>query len=215
MARKAKKRASTAGGKAKRTRSSPRDPRTRILAAALRLAAEDGWGHVGMADITEAAGLDLDDVRAVFASKSAIVAAFFGDIDEAVLASGDPDAGESARDRLFDILMRRFDALEAHKKAVASILGDLASRPAAALGAAPRFMCSMARMVEAAGLSARGPCGIARTKGLALVYANAVRVWLGDDSADMAVTMAALDKGLRQAEKAVNLCRRMAPTAAA
>jgi hypothetical protein len=74
-------------------------------------------------------------------------------------------------------------------------------------------MCSMARMLEAAGLSARGPVGAVRTKGLAVVYANAVRAWLGDDSTDMASTMAALDKGLRQAERAADLCRRLARTA--
>lgn len=225
MARKAKKRASPAGDKAKRKASAARrgggrakatgDPKARIVAAALRLAAEDGWGQVSVADIAEAAGLGLDDVRAVFASKPAIVAAFFHGIDDAVLAGGDADAGDSARDRLFDVLMRRFDALDPHKRAVASILGNLACRPAAALGAAPRFVCSMARMVEAAGLSARGPCGAARTKGLALVYANAVRAWLRDESADMAATMAALDKGLRQAERAASLCQRMASAAAA
>jgi len=225
MARKAAKRTSAKGSKAKSTASSrrrggarskaPRDPRARVLKAALDLAATDGWGSVDMADIAAAAGMAPDDVQAVFASKAAIVAGFFGDVDDAILAGGEPDAGDTARDRLFDVLMRSFDALQPHKSAVASILGHLACRPVAAISASPRFICSMAGMVEAAGLSARGPCGALRTKGLALIYANALRAWLRDNSADMAATMAALDKGLRQAERAASLCQRLGPASVA
>ena len=43
-------------------------------------------------------------------------------------------------------------------------------------------------------------------KELALVYLNALRVWLADDTEDMAKTMAALDRGLRQAEMLIRLC---------
>ncbi|MEE8202227.1 MAG: hypothetical protein V3R74_00575 [Alphaproteobacteria bacterium] len=42
---------------------------------------------------------------------------------------------------------------------------------------------------------------------MAAVYLAALCVWLGDDSEDMARTMAALDKRLRQAESLVMLCR--------
>ena len=62
-------------------------------------------------------------------------------------------------------------------------------------------------MLEAAGLSSSGLIGALRAKGLALVYGEAFRVWLGDDSKDMAKTMAALDRALRRAERIVCLCR--------
>ena len=76
---------------------------------------------------------------------------------------------------------------------------------------APRFLHSMAWMVEAAGLSSAGLSGAVRTEGLALVYLNALRVWLADDTEDMAKTMAALDWGLRQAEMLMHLCGFGAP----
>ena len=69
----------------------------------------------------------------------------------------------------------------------------------------------MARVLEAAGLRASGPFDLFQAKGLALVYADAFRVWVRDDSPDQARTMAALDRGLRRAEKTVRLLRRIRP----
>ena len=62
-------------------------------------------------------------------------------------------------------------------------------------------------MLEAAGVSVSGVFGAARVKGLVVVYANAFRVWLNDSTEDMAKTMAALDKGLRLAERMEKACR--------
>jgi hypothetical protein len=72
----------------------------------------------------------------------------------------------------------------------------------------------MAAMLEAARVGAGGLKGALRAKGLAGVYLATFRVWLLDDSADMAKTMAALDGYLRRIE---GLLRRFAgrPGAAA
>ncbi len=67
---------------------------------------------------------------------------------------------------------------------------------------------------QAAGLSSAGLAGAVRTEGLALVYLNALRVWLADDTEDMEKTMAALDWGLRQAEMLMRLCGFGAPPGA-
>ena len=49
--------------------------------------------------------------------------------------------------------------------------------------------------------------GIIRVKGLAAIYLSVLRVWLNDDSEDMAQTMSALDRALRRAEFLLGLCR--------
>ncbi len=188
------------------------DKPERVISAALDLAAGEGWRSVAMAAIAAKAGLTLAQVHGAFPSKAAIVEGFLGRIDAQVLAGGegdgdgDEDAGDSARDRLFDVLMRRFDALNPHTAAVAAIIRDSVADPPALMAGAPRFLHSMAWMVEAAGLSSAGLSGAVRTEGLALVYLNALRVWLADDTEDMAKTMAALDWGLRQAEMLMHLC---------
>ena len=62
-------------------------------------------------------------------------------------------------------------------------------------------------MLEAAGVSSSGLFGALRVKGLAMIYAEAYRVWLGDDSKDMAKTMATLDRALGRVERLISLCR--------
>ena len=178
----------------------------RIVDAALALASERRWREVALADIAERAGVALVDVYRHCPSKAAAVAAFLRRIDAAVLAGTRAEDGEQeARDRLFDVIMRRFDALQPYKQAVASILADTPADPVAALCGARPFLRSMAWMLEAAGLSATGLAGRLRVHGLALVYGTTLRVWLNDDSADLARTMAALDRNLRRAESLIKL----------
>ncbi len=172
----------------------------RVIEAALALAAASGWRQLGLAGIAEKAGLTMAELRSVFPSKAAILAGFVRRTDERVLAGGKAE-GSTARDRLFDVLMRRFDVLQPDRSAVRAIIRDSLCDPLAVLCQGPMLLCSMASMLEAAGLSSAGLNGALRTKGLALVYLVALRAWLKDDSTDLAKTMAALDRGLRQAEK--------------
>ncbi len=180
----------------------------RVIDAALALAAERGWRDLAVADIAEAAGVSLTDFYANFRSKEAILTAFSRRIDAQVLAGDDPDlAAQPVRDRLFDVLMRRFDALAPHRGALRAILRDSRADPLAAVCGALALRRSMACMLEAARLGASGLRGLARVKGLTAIYIVTLRGWLDDDSADQARTMAALDRRLAQAERLIRLCR--------
>ncbi len=183
------------------------DVSDRILSAALELAAAGGWRSLSLAEIAGKAGVSLAEVHAAYPTKASILAGFIARIDRQVLAGGTTEKEDSVRDRLFEVLMRRFDALTPHKDAVAGILRDLPSNPAAVLATAPQFANGMAWMVEAAGLSSSGLRGAIRVNGVTLIYLNTLRVWLRDDSADMARTMASLDQGLRRAESLIRCCR--------
>lgn len=204
MAKKTRKKTVGPTSKARgKTRGKPNVP-DRIIDAALALAAGRGWRRARLSDIAVEAGVTLAELRGVFSSKAAIVNGFVRRTDERVLAAG-PAEGSSARDRLFDVLMRRFDVLQPDKKAVAAIVRDALCNPLAALCHGPGLLASMAWMLEAAGLSSAGPAGMLRAKGLSLVYLAALRAWLGDGGADLAKTMAVLDRGLRQAETVVSV----------
>ena len=183
-----------------RTKGRARDPRKSILAAALDLAAARGWRDLPLAAIAAEAGVGLAQMLEAFPSKTALVRGLLADIDARVLAGGEVDADATYRDRLFDVLMRRFDALAPHKEGVAAIVRDSALDPAFAACVGPRLMGSMGWMLEAADVPSSGVAGLARSKGLALIYVSAFRIWLGDDTPDMARTMAALDRGLARAE---------------
>ncbi|MBL4720797.1 MAG: TetR/AcrR family transcriptional regulator [Alphaproteobacteria bacterium] len=174
-----------------------------ILNCAMDAAAAQGWASLTLRDISSAAEMSLANVHALYPTKHHILRAFIRAVDAAVLAGDDPandDNDESPRDRLFDVLMRRFDALNEHRNAVLSIMDAHACDPFAALALAPRILCSMGVMLEAANISANGLSGAIRTKGLLAVWVATLRVWRKDDSADMAPTMAALDRNLKRAE---------------
>jgi hypothetical protein len=201
---------------AKKPRGTKRkDPAERLREAALAFAAEGRWADVALAEIAGRAGVPIAETYAIYASRNSVLGGIIGSFEETVLKGTGPDlAGEPARDRLFDVLMRRFDAMQPHKEALATIMQDLARDPLAGLCTLPRLGLSMAVMLEAAGLSAEGLRGRLRVKGLSALYLSTLRVWFRDDSDDLSKTMAALDRGLLRIDRAVGCCRGLGRRAA-
>ncbi|HVM81004.1 MAG TPA: TetR/AcrR family transcriptional regulator [Stellaceae bacterium] len=186
------------GSKAK---AKPATPRDRILDAALALSERSGWRGASLGAIAGEADMPLHEVYAEFRSRSAIIAGLMARTDEQVLAgTAAPDAEETPRDRLFEVLMRRFDALKPHRAALKAIARDLLTDPPLALCATPALMRSMAWTLEAAGLSSAGPRGRFHVRAIAALYLCVSRTFLDDDTADLSKTMAALDRRLSQAE---------------
>lgn len=178
----------------------PRPVRDRIIEAALNLAAERPWRTVTLGDIAAAARTDLAALHESFPSRTAIVSAIMSRTDAAVLGGTDAAAAaEPVHDRLLDILLRRLDELRPHKAAIRSMLYGMPADPLGALCAAPRFLGSMAWMLESAGVGSAGTAGRLRVNGLAAIWLGALRIWLTDDTPDQGRTMAWLDRRLRQA----------------
>ncbi len=175
----------------------------RLIDASLTVATAKGWRSLTMADIAREAGLPLADVRKHVRSKAELMTALLTRVDQQVLEGAAADDSEPVRDRLFDVLMRRFDVLQAHKAAVTALLRDLPRDPLLALPLLPQFALSMLWMLEAAGVSTTGIVGGLRAHGLALIYLNTLRVWISDDSPDLARTMAALDRTLTRVDGAI------------
>ncbi|MSP52282.1 MAG: TetR family transcriptional regulator [Alphaproteobacteria bacterium] len=193
-----------------RKRTGASDPGTRIVDAALELIPVHGWSRLTLARIARASGLTLADLHALYPSKNAILAAFMARIDSAMLvALADADAGASARDRLFEATMARLDALKPYREAVKRLVQDVARDPIAAVGLACRLRRSFALMLESADIGSGGLRGALRIKGLGLIHLATLRVWSGDESDDMAKTMAALDQNLTRAESIERWCGRL------
>jgi len=181
-----------------------------VLAAAMGLAAERDWREIGLAEIAAAAEVTLADLLVEYPSKLAILDGFMREIDRRVLAGFEPESDSgSARDRLFDVLMRRFDTLEPHKAAVGRIIGAACRDPLIGIAVGASMLRSMGLMLEAAGIASDGLRGAIRSKGLAALYAATLRDWLKDDTTDKSRTMAALDARLRRAESWANSLKSM------
>lgn len=195
----------------KRAKASGQSGRDPVLEAAMRLAAENGWRGLTLSEIADAAGLSLADLHARYPSRQAILEGIRHHADRAMLAGGAAADG-SARDRLFEVLMRRFDALGPWRPGIAAVIEDACRDPIALVCGGTGALASMAVALEAAGLDSAGFRGLVRAKALAAVWLPALRVWLSDETQDRAATMATLDKGLRRLDAVVRFCR--APFAA-
>jgi AcrR family transcriptional regulator len=174
---------------------------TALVAAALRLAAEDGWHRVSVAAAARTAGLTLNEARARFPSRNTILRRFGSLADQAALT--DAPAEGPVRDRLFDLLMRRFDALQAQRDGVIAVMRALPFDPLLAVMLAYATERSMRWMLEGAGVTLRGPRGDLIVKGCVAVWMWSLRAWERDTSEDLSGTMAAVDAGLQRAERAV------------
>ena len=182
-----------------------------LITAALELAAQRGWCRVSVAQAARHAGLPLDRARGRFPGRMAVLLRFVRMADRAALAAATDDG--SAKDRLFDLLMRRIDVLQSHRAGVLAVMRALPADPGAALLLATVNVRSMGWMLEAAGVSAVGPFGRLRAKGLLAVWLWTLRAWRRDSSDDLAATMAALDQALTQAGQAANWLRTRPPAA--
>jgi AcrR family transcriptional regulator len=186
---------------ARSTPASAGTPREKIVAAFMALLAEKSIETIGLAEIAERAGVSLADLRGEFASPLAILAAHVKELDRQVLSGSDPDMEEEdARERLFDVLMRRLDLLAPHKEAVRSLLRSARRNPTLALALNAMAVRSQQWMLTAAGVRASGPKGVLRAQGLAVLFANVLRTWVDDDE-DQTRTLAALDNQLAHGQR--------------
>ncbi|HVY57136.1 MAG TPA: TetR/AcrR family transcriptional regulator [Xanthobacteraceae bacterium] len=198
------------------TAESGRPDRERIVAAFMELLAERPFEEIGFGDIAARAGVSLVDLRTAFGSKMAILAARAKEIDRRVLAGGEADmAEEPARERLFDVLMRRLEIMAPEKEAVRSLMRSARRNPGLAFALNALAVRSQQWMLAAADLDAPGPRGMFHAQGLALLFASVLRTWVRDDDPGLARTMAVLDRELGRGQRWVgfldDLCR-LSPT---
>jgi len=179
-------------------------PRDKVVNALMALAAEQPFEDVTLSKLAERAGVSLAHIREGYDGRVSVLAEYIRQVDEHVLAGIDPAmAEESPRERLFDVLFARFEAHAPHRQAIRSIVRAARRDPLLALELNRIVATSMGWMLAGAGISSTGARGLVRAQALALVWARVMRVWLHDEDAGLAKTMATLDKRLREAERTV------------
>lgn len=182
----------------------PANPRDRIVDALLALAADRSFEDITITEIAARAGTSLSEFRDCFPSKGAVLAGFSRRIDKIVLdGSSDDLLGEPAKERLFDVLMRRLDAMAPYKAGIEGVLAWARSQPMEAAALNRVALNSMRFMLEAAGLDAQGSVGAVKLQGLCVAWVRILDVWVKDTDSGLAPTMAALDKELTRGARIV------------
>lgn len=189
-----------------------RSDRDRIVDAFMSLLEVQPIEEIGLSQIATRAEISLGTLRKEFGSKLEILAVFVRDVDRKVLDGHDADmADEPARERLFDVLMRRIEILTPHKHAIHSLLDSVGRDPCLALALNAMSVQSQQWMLTAADINASGPRGMLRAQGLAVLFARVLQTFVHDEDPGHARTMAALDRALGRGERWVGfldgLCR--------
>ncbi|MEM1148565.1 MAG: hypothetical protein AAGH49_12285 [Pseudomonadota bacterium] len=168
--------------------------------AALKLAETDKWERLTLSAIADEAGLELKVFHGL-ADKDDISAAVERVFD-AGMSAETVDAEETARTRLFDVIMLRFETMEAVRDGAMSFL-RWRDRSFDGLALRLKARASTARWALAcAGLDGarRVPRGV-QLAALGWAIAQAERAWRQETSADLTRTMAALDAELIKIEE--------------
>ncbi|MBV9653184.1 MAG: TetR family transcriptional regulator [Acetobacteraceae bacterium] len=171
-----------------------------LIAAAFGVAARRGWQYATVAEAARTAGLPLPRARRRFPGQGAILLRF-GQAADAAALDGVSESG-TVKDRLFDMLMRRIDVLQAHRAGVLALLRAVPTHPRTALLLALATRRSMQWLLDASGLEPGGVIGRLHRGGLEAVWLWTVRAWSRDESTDLGSTMAALDQALQYAADA-------------
>lgn len=180
--------------------SSFADPRRAAVEALMRLAAEHGWDGIELPEIAREAGLTLMQLRDLYPSRGAMLGGLARIIDTEVLAGTSTDLdGEPLRERLFDVVMRRLDALTPYKPGLKRIVPTIRRDPLALAALNGVALNSWRYMLASANIPTEDAMGALRVQGAVLLFSRVMDVWLKDDEADMSRTMAALDRELKRA----------------
>jgi hypothetical protein len=183
-----------------------------VVAAVFAYAGLVGWRETSLVTAAGDAGLDLVRLRVRFPGKSAVLLRFGVLADQAALSAMQP--GGSPRERLFDLVMARFDFLQAHRPGVLALMEALRTDPGTTLMLWGATLRSMRWLLAAAGVPTTGLVGMLRIQGAGALWAYTLRAWEQDDSADMSSTMAALDRALDRALQGEEMLPGQRPPAA-
>lgn len=173
-----------------------------LLVAAFEQIGEAGWAGWSPTELAASTGYGLAEIYEAFPVPSALARRLGERLDRVMLAmpAGELD-GLSHRERLFELLMRRFDAMRPFKSGLGRLAREARGEPEIMLAS----LCNLDRMagwlIEMAELPYHGIEARFARRALMFAYARLFRVWINDDSADLAETMAELDKRLDQLER--------------
>lgn len=184
---------------------------TALITAAFRVAGEEGWQKLTIPAAARGAGLSLAEARRRFPSR-VILLLRFGQLADA-LALQDAPAQGPVRDRLFDLLMRRYDALQPHRAGIKALVRALPFEPLTAMLLHEATHRSMRWMLQTAGVTANRPFGDLEVRGLTAVWYWGLRTWERDESEDLSATMATVDSALHRVDRVASWLQGRRPEA--
>lgn len=155
--------------------------------------------------VADMAGIDRRFAGALCGSVQRLVLAKMAALDrQSVLDTYDDieDAGEvSIREKIIEGVLHRFETYTPYRSQVDHLYQSACRHPELALQLWDGLEAVVRRILVMSGDSANGIKGMLRVKGVASVFLITSRVWMKDDSHDLAATMKTLDQRISKAEE--------------
>lgn len=169
----------------------------RICEAALALFAQKPWADVTLDSIAQRAKTPLPTLSRRFASVTDLIPAIVRMIDTRLRESRPRfSKNESPNDRLFDVLMSRFEIMNNHRAGILALAEICRHEPVPAYAMYRAQIDSVNVMLDLAQLKAAA-FGTTLTAHLLLgIYHLTFCRWAADETPDLAQTMAALNNTL-------------------
>ena len=177
-----------------------------LLVMAFELIAEHGWSGLSLVELARRAGLPPAEVYRQLPGRVAVLRALSRRMDEAMLEFDEIElAGMPPRDRMFELLMRRLEALVPFRPGLERLARGARCDPCLMLATACRLDRSLAWAQDAAGVRRFGLRARIARRALGAAYLQTLRAWFRDESVDLSKTMVELDKQLRRVEGVAGL----------
>jgi AcrR family transcriptional regulator len=193
-------------------RAKAADLPARVLDTALEMAEETGWAPLTLSEVAARLGVPLAEILAHYRDKDAVADAWFGRALAAMLEAPPAHFADlPAKERLYLLFLRWFDALVPHREVTGQMLKEKLY-PAHPHHWVPMIF-NLSRTIQwlrdAAGLEARGRRRQMEEVGLTALFLATLPVWLADDGPDQARTRDFLRTRLDQADRTMaRLCSR-------
>lgn len=171
----------------------------KALEAALDIAQSRAWRSLTLVEIAAHAEIPMADLYGV-ATKDDITDALDSWADRK-MSVGSVDMEDLPRDRLFDVIMRRYEHMELHRPAILSLMKDRDRSAQRRLALVAARSASANWALSCASMDDGSPGErTARKITLAWIIGRAEAAWRTDGSGDFAQTMSVLDEELKRAE---------------
>jgi len=187
---------------AARSSATPKStPEDRLVDAALDEIVKSGWKALSLAALASKAKIPARTLYELCPDKRALLALISRRIDIALLEKSlPPDPAASMRDRAFDAILNWFENMAPMRPALSVIRDEGASDFGTMIDVIPATMRSAHWIADTAALPTTGWQGFLVTRGIGVLLAETVGIWLSDGP-ELERTMAHVDRRLRTFEE--------------
>jgi AcrR family transcriptional regulator len=176
-------------------------PEEKLVATALTAIEKTGWKSLSLVALGRRAKVDAATLYELCPDKRALLALIAKRVDIGLIERAQEiDEDIPPRDRAFDAILSCFEAMGPLKPAIQVIHDESKGDPGAFFDVLPATMRSAQWIADIAGLPTSGWQGFLTTRGIGILLAETLSVWLQDGD-DLAKTMAHVDRRLRTIEE--------------